>query len=83
MTTLGLVTEIVVCKFLRGWQSYGLKPFLSTVCVYKHIFLPFFVQCIVGIMRNGNAHYYYYYRRYYICMYTCVCVCVCVIIYQL
>ena len=24
----GLFTEIVVCKFLRGGRSYGLKPFL-------------------------------------------------------
>ena len=24
----GLFTEIAVCKFLRGWRSYGLKPFL-------------------------------------------------------
>ena len=23
-----LFTEIAVCKFLRGWRSYGLKPFL-------------------------------------------------------
>ena len=32
----GLFTEIAVCKFLRGWQLYGLKPFfiLSIVCVY-------------------------------------------------
>ena len=24
----GLFTEIAVCKFVRGWRSYGLKPFL-------------------------------------------------------
>ena len=30
----GLFTEIVVCKFLRGWRSYGLFYFLSIVCVY-------------------------------------------------
>ena len=24
----GLFTEIAVCKFLRGWRLYGLKPFL-------------------------------------------------------
>ena len=31
----GLFTEIAVCKFLRGWRSYGPKPFfiLSIVCV--------------------------------------------------
>ena len=32
----GLFIEIAVCKFLRGWWSYGLKPFfiLFIVCVY-------------------------------------------------
>ena len=26
--SFGLFTEIAVCKFLCGWQSYGPKPFL-------------------------------------------------------
>ena len=33
----GLLTEIAVCKFLRGWRSYGPKPFfilsIDIVCV--------------------------------------------------
>ena len=38
LLTTGLFTEIAVCNFLRGWRSYGPKPFfifiLSIVCVY-------------------------------------------------
>ena len=36
----GFYTEIAVCKFLRGWRSYGLKPFfiLSIVCVYTFFY---------------------------------------------
>ena len=28
----GLFTDIAVCKFLRGWQSCGLKPFYFVHC---------------------------------------------------
>ena len=43
----GLSTEIAVCKFLRGWRSYGLKPFYFVHCMCLYIFLQLFVQRIV------------------------------------
>ena len=51
----GLFTEIDVCKFLRGWRSYGLKPsFFSLLFflffplyVFLYIFLQLFVRRIV------------------------------------
>ena len=53
----GLFTEIAVCKFLRGWRSYGPKPFLfCPLYVYT-----FFLQLFVGIMRHRNVHYCSYY----------------------
>ena len=43
----GLFTEIAVCKFVRGWRLYGLKPFyfVHRMCLY--IFLQLFVRHIV------------------------------------
>ena len=38
----GLFAEIAVCKFLRGWRSYCLEPFL--VCplyVFRHFSAAF------------------------------------------
>ena len=35
----GLFTEIAVCKFLRGWWSYGPKPFHFVHCMCLDIFL--------------------------------------------
>ena len=38
----GLFTEIAVCKFLRGWRSYGLKPLLfCPLCVFIHFSAAF------------------------------------------
>ena len=37
----GLFTKIAVCKFLRGWRSYGLKPFYFVHCMYLYIFCSF------------------------------------------
>ena len=38
------VAEIAVCKFLRGWQSYGLKPCYFVHCMCLYIFLQLFVR---------------------------------------
>ena len=43
----GLFTEIAVCKLLRGWRSYGLKPFYVVHCVCLDSFLQLFVRRIV------------------------------------
>ena len=43
----GLFTEIAVCKFLRGWRWYGLKPFYFVHCMCLYIFLQLFVRRIV------------------------------------
>ena len=40
----GLFTKIAVCKFLRGWRSYGSKPFSFVHCMCLHIFLQLFVR---------------------------------------
>ena len=66
----GLFTEIAVCKFLRGWWSYGLKPFYFVHCMCLYIFLFLFVRRIVpwiwlGIMHHRNIYYYYYCYYYY------------------
>ena len=45
--SFGLSTEIAVCKFLRGWQSYGLKPFYFVHCMCLYIFLQLFIWRIV------------------------------------
>ena len=42
-----LFIEIAVCKFLRGWRSYGLKPFYVVHCMCLYIFLQLFVRRIV------------------------------------
>ena len=42
----GLFTEIAVCKFLRGWRSFDLKPFNFVHCMWLYIFLQLFVQRI-------------------------------------
>ena len=42
----GLYTEIAVCKFLRGWRSYGLKHFYFVHCMCLYIFLQIFVRRI-------------------------------------
>ena len=45
----GLFTEIAIyiCKFVRGWRSYGLKPFYFVHCMCLYIFLHLIVQRIV------------------------------------
>ena len=40
-------TLIAVCKFFRGWRSYGLKPFYFVHCLCLYIFLQLFVRHIV------------------------------------
>ena len=58
--------EIAVCKLLRGWWSYGPKPFLFCPL---YVFIDFSAafctrivpQILLGIMRHRNVHYYYYY----------------------
>ena len=50
----GLFTEIAVCKFLRGWRKYGLKPFL--VCplyVFIHFSAAFCTaHCALDLARD-------------------------------
>ena len=50
----GLFTEIAVCKFLRGWRSYGLKPFYFVHCMCLYIFLQFFctAHCALDLARD-------------------------------
>ena len=48
----GLFTEILVCKFLRGWRAYRPKPFFFSFlnlvhCMCLYIFLQLFVRRIV------------------------------------
>ena len=66
LVSFGLFTEIAVCKFLRGWQSYGPKPFYFVHCMCLYICLQLSVRRIVpqiwlGVMHHRNVHYYYYY----------------------
>ena len=37
LLTTGFFTEIAVCKFLRGWRSYGLKLFYFVHCMCLYI----------------------------------------------
>ena len=43
----GLFNEIAVCKFLRGWRSYSMKPFYFVHCMCLYIFPQLFVRRIV------------------------------------
>ena len=43
----GLFAEIPVCKFLRGWRSYRLKPLCFVYCMCLYIFLQLFARRIV------------------------------------
>ena len=63
----GLFTDISVCKFLRGWRSYGLKPFLlCPLYMFIHFSAAFCTaHCALEnwlrIMGDRYVHYYYYY----------------------
>ena len=50
----GLFTEIAVCKFLCGWQSYGLKTFLFwPLYVFIHFSAAFcMAHCALDIARD-------------------------------
>ena len=50
----GLFTEIAVCKFLRGWRSYGPKPFLfCPLYVSIHFSAAFCtVHCALDLARD-------------------------------
>ena len=50
----GLFTEIAVWKFLRGWQSYGLKPFYFVHGMCLYIFAAAFctAHCALDLARN-------------------------------
>ena len=52
----GLFTEIAVCKFLRGWRSYGLKPFsffFSPLYVFIHFSAAFCTaHCALDLARD-------------------------------
>ena len=50
----GLFTEIAVCKFLRGWRSYGLKPFLiCPLYVFIHFSAAFCTaHCALDLARD-------------------------------
>ena len=50
----GLFTEIDVCKFLRGWWSYGLKPFLfCPLYVFIHFSAAFCTaHCVLDLARD-------------------------------
>ena len=48
----GLFTEIVVCKFLHGWRSYGLKP-LFPLYVFIHFSAAFrTAHCALDLARD-------------------------------
>ena len=50
----GLFTEIAVCKFLRGWRSYGPKPFLfCPLSVFIHFSAAFCTaHCALDLARD-------------------------------
>ena len=50
----GLFTEITVCKFLRGWRSYGPKPFLfCPLYVFIHFSAAFCTAyCALDLARD-------------------------------
>ena len=50
----GLFTEIAVCKFLRGWRSYGPKPFLfCPLYVFIHFSAAFCTaHCALDLARD-------------------------------
>ena len=50
----GLVTETAVCKFLRGWRSYGPKPFLfCPLYVFIHFSAAFCTaHCALDLARD-------------------------------
>ena len=51
----GLFTETVVRKFLRGWRSHGLKPFLNfcPLYVFIHFSAAFcMVHCALDLARD-------------------------------
>ena len=50
----GLFTGIVVCKFLRGWRSYGPKPFLfCPLSVFIHFSAAFCTaHCALDLARD-------------------------------
>ena len=50
----GLFTEIALCKFLRGWRSYGPKPFLfCPLYVFIHFSAAFFTaHCAQDLARE-------------------------------
>ena len=52
----GLFTEIAVCKFLRGWRSYGPKSFFFFFCplyVFIHFSAAFCtVHCALDLVRD-------------------------------
>ena len=50
----GLFTEIAVCKFLRGWRSYGPKPFLfCPLYVFIQFSAAFFTaHCALDLARD-------------------------------
>ena len=50
------ITEIAVCKFLRGWRSYGLESFYLVHCMCLYIFLQLFVRRIVCSLDLARDH---------------------------
>ena len=50
----GLFTEIAVCKLLRGWRSYGPKPFLfCPLYVFIHFSAAFCTaHCALDLARD-------------------------------
>ena len=50
----GSFTEIAVCKFLRGWRSYGLEPFLfCPLYVFIHFSAAFCkAHCALDLARD-------------------------------
>ena len=49
----GLYTEIAVCKFLRGWRLYGLKPFYFELYVLVHFSAAFCTaHCALDLDRD-------------------------------
>ena len=60
LTTLVYLPS-AVCKFLQGWQSYGLKHFLfCPLYVFIYFSAAFCTaHCALGIMHHRNVHYYY------------------------
>ena len=51
---IGLFTELAICKFLHGWRSHGLKPFIfCPLYVFRHFSAAFcMAHCALDLARD-------------------------------